>query len=261
MLSRRKFLGTLVGAGVGACGVELWRGSTPFPEACTLSSIRVPAPAGWAGKTAVFVTDVHYGNAFGPSEARLLGKRVRALRPALVLMGGDLAQTPTTDLTGFLQGWEPGCPTIFAPGNHDITVGMGGSVLAQARRGGMLVLANAVEHWDGIAFVGLPSALRARQDLALLGGPGLQVVLGHEPDMWDCYYPGGDLLHLAGHTHGGQIRIFGRPVYLPALGRKYPHGIFRADGRRTLLVSSGIGYTEVPARINCPPEIVQIFFT
>jgi predicted MPP superfamily phosphohydrolase len=260
MISRRKFIGGMLGAGLGGPGLmELWASETPFSGACGVHSVKVPAPAGWAGKTALFLTDIHYGYFFGPAEAAVLNDIVNKHRPDLVFMGGDLAQAPKTDLSGFFSHWSPGCPTFFAPGNHDTTVNFTGNILPQAREAGLTVLSNQVETWNGLMFVGFPSALRSRQHLSLLQASGLKIVLGHEPDMWDRYTQS-DLLQLAGHTHGGLIRLGGSPLYLPTLGRKYPRGEFRGESNRSLIVSAGIGYTDVPVRINCPPEIVKLEF-
>jgi uncharacterized protein len=259
MISRRQFItGTIAGAGCGAAAT-LWSEDTPFPDACALRRVRLAGPAGWSGRRIAFVTDVHYGFHFGPAEAGVLSARVRALRPHAVALGGDLAETPETDLADFFARWSPGCPTFFAPGNHDLAPDLGGTVLPQARAAGLTVLCNAAERWEGLTLIGLPSALMAEQRLALLRAPGPKLVLGHEPDCWDAYREP-DLTHLAGHTHAGQIRFLGRPLRLPTLGTRYPWGEYRKPGGRRLIVSAGIGCVGVPARINCPPEIVTLEF-
>lgn len=259
MMTRRKFLGAMLVAGAGGGSVKFWARETVFPGCCTLRSARISAPAGWPGKTALFITDIHYGNLFGPPETVALNALAARCKPDLILMGGDLAQTPATDLADFFSRWSPACPVLFAPGNHDLARRSRGKIMHQAREGGMTVLCNAAETWNGITFVGLPSALRGRQRLSLLRAPGLKIVLGHEPDEWDRYLQP-DLVHLAGHTHGGQIRLFGRPVCLPALGQKYPLGEFSNEPNRTLIVSAGIGCSDVPTRINCPPQIIRLEF-
>ena len=259
MISRRQFLRALGAFGLGGAALDLWSDQTPFPGTCRVRSVRVPAPAGWSARTALFITDVHYTNRFGRDDAAALNALVRSRHPDAVLMGGDLAQTPATDLAGFFGAWSPGCPTLFAPGNHDLTSRGAGRILRQARDHGLVVLSNSLVRWDGITFIGFPSALRETQRLSLLDAPGCKVVLGHEPDEWDRYLQP-DLLHLAGHTHGGQVRLFGRPVWLPTLGRKYPLGDYSRSGS-TLIVSAGVGYTDVPVRINCPPEIIQLEFS
>ncbi len=258
MISRRQFLRALGAFGLAGAALDLRSDLTPFPATCCVRPVQVPAPAGWSGRTALFISDIHYTHRFGPDDAVALNAMVRARTPDVVIMGGDLAQTPDTDLDGFFHAWSPGCPTLFAPGNHDLTSRGSGRILQQARANGLIVLSNSRERWNGVTFIGFPSALREAQRLSLLACAGFKVVLGHEPDEWDRYLQP-DLLHLAGHTHGGQVRLFGRPLWLPTLGRKYPLGEYSRAGR-TLLVSAGVGYTDVPVRLNCPPEILQLEF-
>src|SRR5947209_5662417 len=101
MLTRRQFIGSLATAGLGGAGLKLWADDTPFPEACAMRSVRIAAPAGWVGKSALFLSDIHYDNFFGPAEAAALNRLVRQQAPDVVLMGGDLAQTAYTSLDGF----------------------------------------------------------------------------------------------------------------------------------------------------------------
>lgn len=63
-----------------------------------------------------------------------------------------------------------------------------------------------------------------------------------------------DLL-LAGHTHGGQIRPFGR-----ALGRfgRYPAGLNNLGPGRFMYVTRGLGTVRLPFRFRCRPEVVLI---
>jgi len=258
--SRRKFLGTLAGAAAGAVAAGALAQDGRFPSGCRLRRATIAGPAGWVGKRAVFLTDLHFGNYFGAEDAARLQALVRAQKPDLVLMGGDLADTPQTNLEAFFAAWAPACPVLFAPGNHDLWVGARESaVMRQVAEAGITVLANRAEVWNGLRFVGLPSALRAYQQRSLLDGPELKIVLAHEPDLWDGYTQT-DLVHLAGHTHGGQICLFGHPLRLPPLGRKYRLGRFTAAGNRTLIVSAGLGCVTVPARIGCPPEIQLLEF-
>ena len=64
----------------------------------------------------------------------------------------------------------------------------------------------------------------------------------------------GDLI-LAGHSHGGQVRIpFYGPILLPYGVGRYDLGMFRT-GCGPLYVNPGIGWFPVPIRFNCQPEI------
>jgi predicted MPP superfamily phosphohydrolase len=79
----------------------------------------------------------------------------------------------------------------------------------------------------------------------------------HSPDSLPIL-PRNCVLTLAGHTHGGQVRLplLGRPaVNLASMyGQRYAIGTVREDGK-TMFVSSGIGTSLIPARFGVPPEI------
>lgn len=62
-------------------------------------------------------------------------------------------------------------------------------------------------------------------------------------------------LVLAGHSHGGQVRLpFYGPVFLPFGVEQYDLGLFHTPSG-PLYVNPGIGWFPVPIRFNCRPEI------
>ena len=78
--------------------------------------------------------------------------------------------------------------------------------------------------------------------------------LAHEPDLF-AKMPERVSLTLSGHTHGGQVRVFGRAPFTPSrYGRSHSYGHFIEDGRH-LLVSGGLGTSTIPIRLGVPPEI------
>ena len=83
------------------------------------------------------------------------------------------------------------------------------------------------------------------------------VLLVHEPDIFP-QVPERVAVTLAGHTHGGQIRLFGR-VLAPAspLSRIYNYGHF-VEGGRHMIVSGGLGCSRLPLRLGVPPEILHV---
>ena len=88
--------------------------------------------------------------------------------------------------------------------------------------------------------------------------PGESVIaLTHNPDLFP-QIPTRTALTVAGHTHGGQIRLplFGRPV-VPIESRRYAAGHV-IEGGRQLFVSTGIGTSIVPVRLGVPPEISRL---
>ncbi|MEO0319403.1 MAG: metallophosphoesterase, partial [Pseudomonadota bacterium] len=84
------------------------------------------------------------------------------------------------------------------------------------------------------------------------------VHLMHEPDLF-VDLPPQAVLSLAGHTHGGQVRlpIVGRGMVPSEYGKKYAYGhIYEFD--RHLIVSAGIGTSILPVRFGVPPEITIV---
>lgn len=83
------------------------------------------------------------------------------------------------------------------------------------------------------------------------------ILMAHEPDI----FPQVDArvsLTLSGHTHGGQVRIFGySPVVPSKFKNRYAYGHIVEDNRH-LIVSGGLGCSGLPIRFGSPPEIVVV---
>jgi uncharacterized protein len=84
------------------------------------------------------------------------------------------------------------------------------------------------------------------------------LLLVHEPDIFP-HVPARVALTLAGHTHGGQIRL---PLIWPAFvpskyGARYAYGHVVEDNRH-MIVSGGLGTSTIPARLGVPPEVVYV---
>lgn len=77
------------------------------------------------------------------------------------------------------------------------------------------------------------------------------VLLAHHPDFIDDGRDYGVRLVLSGHTHGGQLGIFGVPLVPPLF--HYMRGLYEKDGMSGY-VHSGNG-SWFPYRMGCPPEI------
>ena len=68
------------------------------------------------------------------------------------------------------------------------------------------------------------------------------ILLAHEPDIFPDV-PGRVSLTLSGHTHGGQVRLFGySPVVPSRFGNRYAYGHVVEDDRH-LIVSGGLGFS------------------
>jgi len=96
-------------------------------------------------------------------------------------------------------------------------------------------------HNPDLAFAGIPDAANA-------------ILLAHEPD----YFAQGDrrpALQISGHTHGGQLNLFGWRPMTPSIYRgRYAYG-HHVDGDRQMIVSAGVGFSGLPLRIGQVPEV------
>ncbi len=147
-------------------------------------------------------------------------------------------------------------------GNHDLAHDVDGLV-ASLERAGYTNLEGAwttVEHQGAtLALGGTSTPWGPELDTQAMPESDASIVLSHAPDTFPKFASAGVNLVLAGHNHGGQIRvpILG-PIMMPSrFSRRYDRGIFRR-GRTLLFVSQGVGGKH-PLRFGgCMPEIARV---
>jgi predicted MPP superfamily phosphohydrolase len=82
------------------------------------------------------------------------------------------------------------------------------------------------------------------------------ILMAHEPDV-AVRVPDRVALMLSGHTHGGQVRLFGwSPVVPSRFGNRFAYG--HVQERCDVIVSGGLGCSIAPLRFGVPPEIVLV---
>ena len=83
------------------------------------------------------------------------------------------------------------------------------------------------------------------------------ILLAHEPDVFPRVSER-VALTVSGHTHGGQVRLFGwSPIVPSAFGNRYAYGHV-VETERDLVVSGGLGCSKLPVRFGVPPEVVIV---
>ncbi|MGD8375787.1 MAG: metallophosphoesterase [Acidobacteriota bacterium] len=256
--------------GIGApYGWQLRRGMVVSESEIPLPDL----PAGLDGLRLLLLTDLHAGPFLGPGVLLETFRRLASLRPEVVLLGGDLVTTSVRDLERVapaLAALRGSLATLAVLGNHDHYTGDPAGLRDLLRGLGIATLHNdaaPVEHPRGRLIVaGVDDRNAGRPDLAralgrarsLLGeGTGPVVLLSHNPDMFFDAARAGVPLTLAGHTHGGQIRIPGLPVLVRMSRFHLDHGRYR-HGAAELVVSRGLGVSGLPLRVACSPEVVLI---
>jgi predicted MPP superfamily phosphohydrolase len=189
------------------------------------------------------------------------------LNPDLVVLTGDYVWRELDavfELTPILAGLDAKHGVFSIMGNHDywtdVTV-----IKAAFDEAGLPYLINEglpISEGKGSFYLaGLDDGWSGEPDLAatLAGSPEKEpvVLLIHEPDLADDYALNPRIsVQLSGHSHGGQIRFprLGGALILPYLGRKYDYRLYQV-GDMWLYTNPGIGVTNEPLRVNCPPEV------
>ena len=231
-----------------------------------MTTHRVVAPGLRRPLRIALVADVQTDE-IGPFQHRAFAA-VAAARPDLVVLAGDYVQVEDPDrrraeLAALRDAWRaagiaPRLGTIAVQGNVDhpgweaafaeLPV-EASSGTRRHRRGPLTVTALSVaESFDTALFV--PAARH-----------GYHVALGHAPD-----FVLGDVrasLLLAGHVHGGQVRLpfVGPLLTLSAVPRDWAVGRTDLPDGRTLIVSRGLGMERHDAprlRFLCRPELVLV---
>jgi uncharacterized protein len=275
-INRRKFIKSVAAAGVAAIAADSTLIEPNRPRLIRKEIALRRWPSRLEGFTIALLSDFHYDPYFSVHPIRSAVEIVTGLQPDLIALTGDFVSVPWFGNAAKAAADAEPCAQLLgklrAPhgvwsslGNHDV-FSDADRVTNSLHAVGVSMLSNqsvAIEK-DGARFWlgGLDDVLGGRADLpgTLHGVPSEEavVLMVHEPDYADyvARYPVD--LQLSGHTHGGQVRIpLMRPLFLPALAKKYVRGLFKIR-ELTLYTNAGIGTVELPVRWNCPPEITFI---
>ena len=214
----------------------------------------------------LFLSDLQLRGKSGYRERWIL-KQLATERMDLIVTTGDLFDTAEgmPAAKQFLEQVAHLAPTVAILGNweHWAKVDLE-KYRADLKALGIPLLIN--EHLNlsikdqHIFIVGVddPSQNLHNLPLALKGVPedSVTVLLAHGPIIFPVAAANGIDLMLAGHTHGGQIRIpFMPPFFLPPGCGPYFYGVYK-EKQSTLVVTSGVGTSIFPIRFWCRPEIV-----
>ena len=223
-------------------------------------------PKALDGLTILHLSDLH-SKQFGQRQAKLL--RVINRQPYdLVALTGDFVNKFRPDLqpmADLLNGLRP-VPIFFVPGNHEWTTGFKAKDLLL--NAGVRVLENQAEPFglkgQQIWIVGVDDPYLHKdqldQALAPADGPGPKILLTHSPNVYPEAVKNKLDLVLAGHTHGGQVRLpFIGAAIAPGQGLfpRWDYGIYQQD-LSTMIISCGLGESDLPIRFNIKPEVVRI---
>jgi hypothetical protein len=250
-------------------------------------------PADFPLKIAV-VADIHACDPWmSLDRIEAIVERTNALNADLIVLLGDYVAghhhvtriIPAAEWARVLTGLKAPLGVHAVMGNHDYwddkvvqRAGRGPTVAHRAlEAAGVPVYENDVVRltkdgrpfWlaglgDQLAYAPSPRYGRAQRfgaddlnaTLAKVGDDAPIILLAHEPYIAPRV-PARVALQLSGHTHGGQVRLFGwSPALPPQQGVPLVYGHLRL--KCDVIISGGLGCSIMPIRVGMPPEIVEV---
>jgi predicted MPP superfamily phosphohydrolase len=238
----------------------------------TLSIPRLPQQL--AGLSIIHLSDLHFTGQLTLDYYNYVVDRANELHGDLVVLTGDIIDKPDCidwipQTLGRLKSQHG---VYFVLGNHDKRLKDLAALRAALAKSGLVDVGGRVLTLD---IAGLPVTL-AGNELPWLPlrdppekfrpvGPacrsGLRILLAHSPDQYAWAREHRFDLMLAGHCHGGQVRLpWIGPIVSPSRhGARYASGLF-FEPPTLLHVTRGLSGTH-PLRLNCPPEAAKLILS
>jgi predicted MPP superfamily phosphohydrolase len=268
-VSRRGFLlaagGALIGS--GAAGADAFSGALRRVEVTRTELAIAGLPVALQGLTIAHLSDIHLYDGVHPGARRTI-ELVQEARPDVTFVTGDIVESlgQLAVAASFLKECRGRLTTVVTLGNWEHAMGVTAEDMERtcAAAGAVFLMndAHLIGEASGrLALVGLDDPYSGTPDPV----HALRDVPGGSVEVWGFHAPGySDRLRrkslppphlmLAGHTHGGQIRVPPLPAITPRGSGRFVAGWYR-DTFAPLFVSRGIGTSDVRARLFCPPEV------
>ena len=246
-------------------------------------------PPDWEGKKIAQISDFQIGLWLSNTgTARQSVRELVEARPAAVLISGDFIYhaepKPMPDIETAVDIVRPlieaGIPTYAVLGNHDYGMSsktakpdtqLATKLETELKRAGVVILENEsvamrLPDSNEPLYLAAVDSLWAKKDnvsAALQGIPkdAPRIALMHNPDSFEMFPADTAPLAVAGHTHGGQVRLPNSPQWswlrFTQKDKVFADGWAQGYGKpgNNLYVNVGIGMSIVPIRIFCPPEL------
>jgi len=265
VLDLDRLLGTrFVKESTSSFQVSLWGNEVGQLDVNRKALKLVNLPGELDGLTITHFSDLHITGAIVREFYTRLKEEIQKLDSDLIILTGDVLDDPAkldwvSDLVSGVKA-RAGC--FFVLGNHDVRHGQDQLLRAELERVGWQDLGGKTRQ---IEFRGQLIDL-VGNELPWIGAAPeydstnkrFSICAVHTPDLLQWGRQSDFNLMLAGHAHGGQIRLplIGPVVCPSAYGVRYASGVFEA-GETLLHVSRGVsGYH--PLRWRCRPELTQL---
>ncbi len=248
-------------------------GSIYEPSHLTVSQAQVPVQGLNRTLRIVQLSDLHIERTSVREQA--LPQLVTSLNPDMIVMTGDFLNEDYAEDPLAVSALRDLVVQLHAPlGVYAVNGNVGSPTRLKEMFSGLevSVLDNEIVYFTqddrDFAIVGLSlhclcdDGSTLTQLLTQLNPGDFSILLYHTPDLAYLAEQQGVNLYLAGHTHGGQIRLpfYGAPYTNSEFGKTFEMGLYRLSDTY-LFISRGIGFTGSPApriRFLAPPEVAVI---
>ncbi len=215
----------------------------------------------------VLISDIHLGVYKGKGFLSRVAKRINSIENVdAVMIAGDLVYWPSEDVDSLTDLFSPladlDAPVYAVLGNHD-SERPGPKIAKQLaialERNGVHFLHNEHTRIEGtdITVLGVGDRWAKQDETELIeqfNHNDNLIVLLHNPDSVVDYRTDIADLTLAGHAHGGQIRIPFLYKHMIPCEEEFDTGLYELDNGK-LFISSGLGEVRLPMRFAVPPTI------
>ncbi len=222
-------------------------------------------PSNFNGLKVAHISDYHNSN--------LSKKTVDILKeanPDIIAITGDLIDSRRTDIPKALEFIDEAVkisPVYYAPGNHESRIEEYPDFEKELIDRGVTVLRNNKVYLkngdEKITVMGVDDpefGTDVEKEIQELKDDNFTILLSHKPHLFDIYVSNQIDLTLSGHAHGGQFRLpFIGGLFAPHQGflPKYTEGLHTKDNS-SMVISRGIGSSQISLRFNNNPEVVLI---
>ena len=242
------------------------------PNRLTVTHIEDTSGSMKESLTVALFADTHFGFQYDLEQFEKAVNEINENPPDLLLFAGDLIDNlneysgDPVEISNALSRMKANFGKYAVFGNHDYGGGAEHQYEDIMNAGGFQVLVNETVTFKDYNFrlIGIDDLLIGYGDPSVVNQAGsdmYNLVLCHEPDIVEKVLASNTDCMLAGHTHGGQIRIpFYTEDFLPSYGEKYVKGEYRLENENQtfLYVNSGLGTTKLPARLGAVTELTYL---
>lgn len=249
--------------------------------------IHVPGlPANFRGLRIGMISDFHSNQFMTLERMRRYADALRRLEADVIVLPGDFVNSKVREVYPFAEAFAD----LSAPlgvfgvtGNHDYYSRDIDIIVREIEQAGIRMLVNenvvlkrgdqtirllgvdedAIYDVKNYLKQGETSRGAIEHLVAGVDRSDTSILLCHKPYPFEEYADLGVNLMLSGHTHGGQIVLASSDrmnVSFASLASTYLSGLYRSRMHpdAQMYISRGIGWTGIPVRINCPPEVTHI---